>query len=139
MAFRWIHESTPVWDNAKRRIVAGAGPAVFGDDFEGLGEGDLVPGEWWRVEDDSQVVGFGWLDVNWGDAEVLLATDETARGRGVGTFILEQLQHEARIRGLNHIYNVVRSSHPRREQVTSWLRRRGFESLEDGRLLRSVL
>ena len=74
----------------------------------------------------------------WGDAEILLATDPEHRGQGVGTFVLEHLEHEAKERGLNYVYNTVRPTHPDREAVTAWLEKRGFEPSEDGSLLRAV-
>ena len=35
--------------------------------------GDLLPGDWWRLEEEGKVVGYGWMDVTWGDAQILLA------------------------------------------------------------------
>jgi hypothetical protein len=84
------------------------------------------------------VVGYGWLDDVWGDAEILLAVEEGARGSGAGRFVLAQLEHEAAVRGLNYVVNVVRESHPRREEVTSWFLGHGFSGTEDGRLRKQV-
>jgi ribosomal protein S18 acetylase RimI-like enzyme len=137
MTLGWIAERSPVrWDADKRRIVGGAPPGMFDSRYRAAVEGDVVPGDWWRVEDGSRVVGYGWLDVVWGDAEILLATDPDARGRGVGSFILEHLEEEARRRGLNYLYNVVRPTHPQGQELTRWLVKRGFRASEDGRLLR---
>jgi GNAT superfamily N-acetyltransferase len=133
---RWIHENPAHWDADKARIVGGAGRGIF--DYE-LSEGELVPGDWWRVEEGGRVLGYGWMDTVWGDAEILLAVDESRRQLGVGTYILEALEGEARARGLNRLYNVVRDSHPNRSGVTRWLNERGFRPSEDGNVLtRSV-
>jgi len=139
MPLEWIRESPARWDADKTRIVAGADTGIFDARYRQCSDGDLVPGEWWRVEDAGRVVGHGWLDTVWGDAEILLAVDVEARRRGVGTFILDHLEAEARDRGLNYLYNVVRATHPRREELTAWLRKRGFRPDEDGRLLRAVV
>lgn len=139
MALRWIHENPAHWDDDKARIIGGAPEGIFDARYAACERGEIVPGEWWRVQDGDAVVGYGWMDVNWGDAEILLATDEGARGRGVGSFILEQLANEASERGLNYMYNVVRTSHPDREGLTAWLKRRGFAAEDDGRLLRSIV
>lgn len=137
MALSWIAEPAPRWDRDKRRIVGETAPGIFDRRYRELEEGDVVPSSWWRVEEDGLVVGYGWLDVVWGDAEILLAVSREAQGRGVGSFILEKLEDEARKRGLRYLYNVVRPTHPEREEMSLWLRRRGFRTSDDGSLLRA--
>lgn len=134
MAFDWIHEATPSWDAGKDRIIGGAPEGIFRlDNYKAQG---IIPGEWWRVERDGRVVGYGWMDANFGDAEILLAVDPAAQGVGVGAFILEQLAQEAARHGLNYMYNVVSSRHPRRDAVTRWLIEQGFERSHDDESLR---
>jgi len=138
MSLRWIHEAAPRWDADKARIVGGAPAGIFDQRYAAMRAGDVAPGEWWRVEDDGKTAGYGWLDLVWGDAEILLATDPVARRRGVGSFILERLGEESRARGVNHMYNRVRETHPDAQALTRWLFQRGFAaSSEDGRLLRA--
>ncbi len=136
MEWDWIREFSPAWDGGKARIVGGAPAGVFS-----LGTyqpGERIPGEWWRVEEGGNPVGYGWIDVAWGDAEMLLAVDADWRGLGVGTFVLDHLEREAALRGLNYLRNVVRPTHPERERVTGWLVARGFEPSDDGVLCRRV-
>jgi GNAT superfamily N-acetyltransferase len=133
---QWIHESPPRWDPTKAAIL-GASPAVFGG-LLGRQVGDLISGEWWRVEDDAAVVGYGWLDHTWGDAEILLAVAPAARQRGVGTFILDGLEREAAARGLNYMFNVVPKAHPDPKGFTRWLASRGFEPAHDDLYRRRV-
>jgi N-acetylglutamate synthase-like GNAT family acetyltransferase len=139
MALKWIHENPATWDAGKARIVGRAPEGVFDARYAEAHEGDLIPGEWWRVEEEGRPIGYGWLDVNWGDAEISLCTDPELRSRGVGTYILHNLEAEAHARGLNHVYNVVRATHPDRERVAAWLDSRGFTRADDGRLMRAVL
>ncbi len=136
MAFEWIPERSAKWDADKKRVIGDAAAGIFDRRFSECSDGDVLPGEWWRVEEDGTVVGFGWLDLVWGDAEVTLAADPGAKGRGVGTFILEQLEAEAQRMGVHRVYNTVRSNHPERDHVTAWLTKRGFELSEDGSLFR---
>jgi GNAT superfamily N-acetyltransferase len=136
MSLVWVHENPPTWDDDKARIIMGAEPGIFDDRYGHLTHGTLIPGEWWRVEDDGRVVGYGWLDSVFGNAEILLATASDARGQGVGTFVLDRLSEEAKARGLNYLYNVVRPTHPEPEELRSWLMARGFEGRDDGRLLK---
>lgn len=136
MPFQWIRENPPLWDADKARIVGGASEGIF--ELPPRAEGQLVPGDWWRVEEDGRTIGYGWMDTVWGDAEILLAVDSAARGRGVGSFVLERLEAEAAARGLNYLYNVVRPTHPERETVAAWLEARGFERRRDGRLVKRV-
>lgn len=135
----WVREANAAWDEDKQRIVAGAPQGIFDARYGDLELGALAPAEWWHVEVDGRVVGYGWLDVNWGDAEILLATDPEHRRRGVGTFILEHLAEEAAARGLRYLTNVVRPTHPDGDVVRAWLEKRGFEASPDGRLLRAVV
>lgn len=139
MSMAWVREANPAWDENKQRIVAGAPDGVFDDRYGDLEIGALAPSEWWRVEKDGRVVGYGWLDVNWGDAEILLATDPEHRRQGVGSFILDHLSEEASTRGLRYLTNVVRPTHPDGDMVRAWLVKRGFEPSPDGRLLRAVV
>jgi GNAT superfamily N-acetyltransferase len=98
----------------------------------------LVPGEWFRVDDDGATVGYGWMDCTWGDAEITLAVDPRHRRRGVGAFIVHHLGEEAGARGVNYLYNAVRPAHPDRVSVTRWLEGLGFRPSGDGLLKRRV-
>jgi N-acetylglutamate synthase-like GNAT family acetyltransferase len=135
-SLRWLHEDDPRWDADRERVFATVPDGVFRP-------GARVPGErlesdWWRVERDGRVVGYGWLDDVWGDAEILLAVEDGVRGRGVGRFALEHLEREAAARGLNYVVNVVRETHPQRAQVTAWFLAHGFSGTDDGRLRKQV-
>ena len=136
MSLAWIHEDPPKWDAPKARIIGGAPRGAFA--HAGHRDGDLLPGEWWRAEDGGAVVGYGWMDTTWGDAEVLLAVDATSQGRGVGSFILDRLEVEASQRGLNYLYNAVRDTHPERSRISRWLQDHEFEESGDGLLRRRV-
>lgn len=134
----WIHESPARWDAGKARIVGDAPEGIFDTRYATLAGDALVPGEWWRVEEEGETVGYGWLEVSWGDAEILLATAPDKRGQGVGEFILRNLNDEAKARGLNYLTNVVRPTHPEAEALTRWLEARGFGPARDGRHVRAV-
>ena len=134
MALEWLRENPPHWDRHKAAIVGNAPPGVF--DLGEHADGELISCDWWRVEEAGEVLGYGWMDVVWGDGEILLAVDPAHRKRGIGSFILDHLEHEAVSHGLNYLYNVVPSGHPDVEGVTRWLRERGFEPSGQGRLLR---
>jgi len=136
MARTWTRDSPPHWDAGRARIVGAAPEGVF--DFGPVRPGDLLPGDWWRVEEDGRVLGYGWMDRSWGEGEVLLAVSPDSKGRGLGAFILDRLEAEARSAGLNYIHNVVTPRHPDKEAVTRWLTSRGFTDSGDGRLRRRV-
>lgn len=139
MAFQWISEQPAVWDTGKVRIIGEAQTGIFDRRYRELGEGTMPPGDWWRIEEGGTLIGYAWMDLVWGDAEILLATAPEARERGAGSFALENLEREARARGVNYLYNVVRPAHPDRERLSAWLQKRGFRPCEDGSLLRSVV
>lgn len=136
----WTREPSPAhWDADKARIVGGAGVGVFGEHrYEELAEGDVLGGTWWRVEEAGRVIAYGWMDMNWGDAEILLATDRDYRRQGVGSFVMERLKREALARGLRYLTNVVHPTHPEKERLTAWLEKRGFASDDAGRYFRAL-
>ncbi|MGD9531461.1 DUF6158 family protein [Pseudonocardia sp.] len=131
----WIRETPARWNAAKAAVFGDLDPALFGIHAEAdapLGD------EWWRVEDGTGVVGYGRLDESWGDAEILLVVAPGSHGSGVGTFILDRLEHEAAARDLNYVYNVVPDGHPARVRTASWLRDHGFTENADGELRKRV-
>ena len=119
----WIHEPHPLWDNDKERIIGHAPSGVF--DVGGR-PGEAVTGEWWRTEDPDGVVGYGWMDSAWGDAEILLVVESHRQSHGVGGFILDHLESEAASRGVNYVYNRVRGDDTHRTRVREWLLGRGY-------------
>ena len=136
MALAWIHEDTPRWDRGKAEVVGRSEAGVF--EWAPPKEGDLVPGEWFRVEADGAVAGYGWMDCSWGDAEISLAVKPDFRKRGVGAFILDHLDREAAARGVNYLYNAVSKGHPDGARVSAWLQQSGFAPSGDGLLKRRV-
>ena len=133
---RWVKDDDPRWDADRERVFATIGTHVFPGLARQMGE--QLPSDWWRVEDGGRVVAYGWLDDVWGNAEILLAVDESARGTGAGAFTLARLEDEAAARGLNYVVNVVRDTHPEREAVTRWFLAHGFSGTDDGRLGKQV-
>jgi GNAT superfamily N-acetyltransferase len=123
MALTWIREDTPRWDESKRSIVGGE-----------LGLGDLAPGEWFRVEEGGAIVGYGWMDCTWGDAEITIAVDPKRRRQGIGAFIVTSLAKEAGSRGVNYLYNAVPPAHPDAAGLIRWLESQGFRPSGDGLL-----
>ncbi|HEY1914092.1 MAG TPA: GNAT family N-acetyltransferase [Streptosporangiaceae bacterium] len=125
MALHWTKEDRPVWDADKRRLFGLAELAATGLDRPA--DGSPLADEWWRVtDDDGSVAGYGWLDSEWGDAQITFLVDPARRGAGIGAFIVSQLEREAAARGLNYIYNVVPPSHPDPAWMTRWLTTQGF-------------
>jgi GNAT superfamily N-acetyltransferase len=135
----WIHESPAHWDREKSRLIGGAAPGIFDPRLLDRPLGSLLPGDWWRAEEDGKVVGYGWMDLIWGDAEILLVVDEAARGRGIGSWILDRLEQEAFASGVRYTYNQIRATHPDLDTVQRWLEARRFVASSDGRLLRAVV
>ena len=131
----WTREESPTWDADKQRVIGSAPAGVFALDHA---DGSALPGDWWSARDaDGRVLGYGWLDATWGgDAEVLLAVESAAQGSGVGSFVIDRLEHEAASRGLNYVYNTVRESHPQREELHDWLTVRGYRGSDSDTTLR---
>lgn len=132
----WKKDSPPYWDEPKKQIVGGAPAGVF--DMGPFADREVLPGEWWRVEEEGEVLGYGWMDITWGDGEILLAVHPDASGKGVGTFILDRLEEAARAQGLNYIYNQINPKHPDYDGLAAWLEARGFRETGDGLLRRDV-
>ncbi len=137
MSLKWSADVPPLWDADKERLVGQAPEGIFDRRYRSMKIGELVPGSWWRVSTEGRTLGFGWMDIVWGDAEILLVVDGDTRRQGVGDFILDNLAAEARSRGLNYLYNTVRPAHPFAEEVSKWLEKHGYSHSEDGSLLRA--
>jgi GNAT superfamily N-acetyltransferase len=135
-ALQWVPDPDPRWDAERERIFATVPSGVFRALQRPAGE--RLTGDWWRVVAGGRVVGYGWLDDVWGDAEILLAVEQGSRGTGVGRFLLAHLEEEAAARGLNYVTNVVHATHPDRERVTAWFRAHGFSGADDGQLRKRV-
>ena len=132
----WVKDHDARWDADRERVFATVPEGVFRPEARILGE--RVSGDWWRVQDGERVIGYGWLDDVWGDAEILLAVDGGARGTGAGAFALARLEEEAAVRGLNYVVNVVRDTHPDRAAVSDWFLAHGFARSEDGAMWKRV-
>ena len=132
----WVKDDDPRWDADRERVFATVPAGVFRSEIRTPGE--RLSSDWWRVQDGDRVIGYGWLDDVWGDAEILLAVEADARGSGAGAFALSRLEEEAAERGLNYVVNVVRDTHPDRAAVTAWFLAHGFAGTEDGRLRKRV-
>jgi N-acetylglutamate synthase-like GNAT family acetyltransferase len=137
MGLAWRREALARWDQDKQRIIGAAPQGVFA--VTQSPPGTALPGDWWHVEDDGKVVGYGWMDYSWGDAEVLLAVADARQSSGVGTFILDRLEEEAAARGLNYMYNVIPPTHADKGGLRRWLLRRGFEGSVDGDLFKRTV
>src|SRR4051812_16029969 len=149
----WVKDDDPRWDADRERVFATVPVGAFRPEQRAPGE--RLSSDWWRVRDGDRVVGYGWLDDVWGDAEILLAVEASARGTGAGAFALARLEEEAAARGLHYVVNVggdthpdrgagteglncvvsgVRDTHPDGAGVTEWFIARGFSGTDDGRL-----
>src|SRR5664279_3367030 len=65
----WTKEDNPHWDADKQAVFGPADLAAVG--LHPPDDGSAVADEWWRVTDDSgAVLGYGWLDSEWGDAQI---------------------------------------------------------------------
>lgn len=131
----WTHEPSPTWDADKQRVIGSAPPGALDLTYS---EGAPLPGDWWSASTGGgEIVGYGWLDATWGgDAEILLAVDVASQQRGVGSFVIGQLEQEASQRGLNYVYNTVRVTHPNRDDVHDWLAVRGYRGATSDTTLR---
>ena len=125
MTLHWAKEDSPRWDADKQRLFGPAELAATG--LTPPPPGAPVADEWWHVADAAgTVVGYGWLDSEWGDAEVTFLVAPGQRGTGVGEFIVDHLEGEAAGRGLNYISIVNPPSHPSADGVRGGRPRRGF-------------
>lgn len=137
MNLGWTKQNRPRWDEDKDRLFGDADLAAVGLAARPA-VGDAIADEWWEVRSGDEVVGYGWLDSEWGDAQITFFVAADHRGAGVGAFIVERLADEARERGLMVTYNVVPSTHPEPAVVSAWLRKRGFTDAGEGELRKQV-
>ncbi len=125
MILHWIKEDTPRWDAEKQRLFGAAELAAVG--LQAPESGAAIADEWWRVTDDiGSTVGYGWLDTEWGDAQITFFVAPSFRQAGIGEYIVGRLEAEAADRGVNYIYNVIPDSHPDPGWTKLWLAKHGF-------------
>ena len=125
MTLHWTKEDTPRWDAEKQRLFGPAELAAVG--LQAPEPGTAIADEWWRVTDDvGSTVGCGWLDTEWGDAQITFFVAPSCRQAGIGEYIVGRLEAEAADRGVNYIYNVIPDSHPDPGWMKRWLAKRGF-------------
>ena len=136
MTLAWIKQDAPRWDADKRRVFGDAELASVG--LERPVDDAAIADEWWAVTRDGEIVGYGWLDSEWGDAEISFVVAPVARGVGIGGYVVDHLTAEAASRGLRYLYNVVPDSHPDPAWMTRWLTDQGFHPGTDGSLRRTV-
>jgi ribosomal protein S18 acetylase RimI-like enzyme len=81
-----------------------------------------------------EIAGSDWLNPRYFERRDMrpLFVEEIAvhpewHGRGVGSFVLEQLHHLAKVRGLTHIVLEVAENN---EHALGWYRKRGFRKLD---------
>lgn len=100
---------------AEQRILIAKETVAY---YEGLQEFKIA-------EDDGGVIGCGALHVMWEDlAEIrTLATAEHARGRGVGSAVVDALLDEARAVGVRRVFCLTFEE--------AFFRRHGFRVMED--------
>jgi GNAT superfamily N-acetyltransferase len=137
MTMTWQKESAPHWDADKQALFGPTELASAG--LQAVEPNTPIADEWWRVAtEDGRVVGYGWLDSEWGNARISFFVAPAARGSGAGEFILDRLEEEAVSRGLNYIYNIVPDTHPDQVWMTNWLSLHGFQQSHQGELRRQV-
>ena len=95
---QWVREDNPRWDADKDRLFGDLELASVGLSRPAVGA--AVADEWWQATDAAGVVvGYGWLDSEWGDAEITFMVAPAYRGAGVGDFIVGELGARGRRAG----------------------------------------
>ncbi len=134
MTTTWLAEPNPArFDASKEAFFARLPPGSVHVDRAG----ELLPGTWWRLEADGEVVAYGWMDITWGDAQILLAVHPEHQRHGYGAAVLDHLEAEAHKAGLSYLFNTIPSDHPDPAAARAFLQAHGFvASGLDGTLLR---
>ncbi|GEM_PF-5388488 len=135
----WIKEDKAIWNENKARII-GSNIGSFFLDFPV--QSDILPGEWFNLTDENgEIVGYGWINVSEGDAEISVAIDGKYQGRGYGSQIIDNLYREVESLGFEEIIVVVRQENPNASDVVKWAYKNGYvaewpglNGLEDLRL-----
>lgn len=134
MHLHWIRENPAYWDAPKAALF---GPCVPFDLPQA--PGCPLPGDWWCVRDEDAVLAYAALDVTWGDAEIVIAVHPGVRGRGIGSYVIDQLEVEARTRGIHYLCSRIPADHPEAGELAQWLRARRFSASEGRTWVRAVV
>lgn len=134
MHLHWIHEAPAYWDTSKEALLGPCCPIDVPRT-----PGCPLPGDWWCVRDEDAVLAYAALDVTWGDAEIVIAVHPGVRGRGIGSFVIDRLEVEARVRGLHYLCSRVPADHPDARELAQWLHARRFSAHEGETWVRAVV
>lgn len=120
----WIKEEKPLWDRNKIKIIgSNIGCFVISD----IQEGDKLEGKWFKLTDKyGQIVGYGWIDIIGGEAEISVAVDKKYKGNGYGTQIINNLYTEIKKLGFDEVIAVVREENSNAEDVIRWVYKNGY-------------
>lgn len=119
----WIKEEEPVWDSDKEDIIDCAPQGSFN---MGPKSNGTISGDWWKLVENKRVIGYGWISMISGDAELLIAVRKSEQHKGYGNIILENLEMEASKLKHNKVVAIIQSENINAVNIIYWLDRKGF-------------
>jgi ribosomal protein S18 acetylase RimI-like enzyme len=139
------HDALATWTRSSTRHHHGGRPDRLGASPQRQGQGEEEGIEQLIFEVDGQIVAYAecsfevtgsdnWINPRYFEKRDMrpLFVDELAvhpdyHGRGVGSFVLEQLHHLARVNGLTHLVLEVAENN---ENALAWYKKRDFKKLD---------
>lgn len=120
-------EENAVWDEPKASLF---GRPHLSERFA-FGEirpSDPLPPEqtWFKIKEDGEFRGYGWLIVNGDETEIEICVDEPRKG--VGTAALSLLEEAASDAGASTLCAVIRPSNSEAEWMVPWLESHGYST-----------
>jgi ribosomal protein S18 acetylase RimI-like enzyme len=119
----WIQEQPALWDETKQNIL-GANKGAF--DIEHTQVGGELDGVWFKLIDNNEIIGYGWIDLAYGNPEISIAVDSHKRFSGYGNTILRNLEEKALALGFSEVECIVRRKNADAINAIKWFHRNGF-------------
>lgn len=122
---RLIKEENSMWDSEKKAIFENIETGTF--DLNEFKLGNRLGNEWWRiVNEDDDVLGFGWINYEDQDFEVSIAINSHSRGEGLGSFVLDKFEQIAKEKKYEQIVAIVKKTNPNSSMMIEWLYKKNY-------------
>ena len=127
-----IKEDNPIWNLEKNRIFTSIDQGTFEYNLKELGLGIALEHEWWKLVENKKVLGFGWINYTNDDFEISFVVYDDYTGKGLGSFIINELEKLGESKGYRKILAIVKETNPNSEKIIEYLYRKGYSFYIDG-------
>lgn len=121
-----MEENNPIWDKVKEKIFNQVDLGTF--DFENITLNAPLGDHWWKtINENGETCGFAWGDYTSNGFEISLVVGEEYRRDGLGSQIIEELEHIVKCQGVYNMVAIIQSTNPNAVKMIDWLYSKGYK------------